>query len=60
VVDVPVALRERGSRALRGRAAAAEDHSEQKRRLMEQARQQAEGRQAAADELRSASGRFEG
>ncbi|MGW7041778.1 TIGR02677 family protein [Streptomyces avermitilis] len=59
VVDVPVALRERGSRAPRGRAAAAEDHSEQKRRLMEQARQQAEARQAAADELRSASGRFE-
>ncbi|WP_203731098.1 TIGR02677 family protein [Streptomyces sp. SID12501] len=59
VVDVPVALRERGSRAQRGRAAAAEDHSEQKRHLMEQARQQAEARQAAADELRSASGRFD-
>ncbi|WP_416978799.1 TIGR02677 family protein [Streptomyces sp. T028] len=59
VVEVPVALRERGSRAPRGRAAAVEDHAEQKRRLMEQARQQAEARQAAADELRSASGRFE-
>ncbi|WP_405908998.1 TIGR02677 family protein [Streptomyces sp. NBC_00828] len=58
VVDVPVALRERGSRAPRGRAAAAEDHAEQKRRLMEQAREQAEARRAAADELRSASGRF--
>ncbi|WP_345961560.1 TIGR02677 family protein [Streptomyces sp. BRB040] len=59
VVDVPVALRERGSRTPRGRAAAAEDHSEQKLRLMEQARAQAEARQAAADELRSASGRFD-
>ncbi|UUU21580.1 TIGR02677 family protein [Streptomyces sp. DSM 40750] len=59
VVDVPVALRERGSRAPRGRAASVEDHSEQKRRLMEQARQQAEARQAAADELLSASGRFD-
>jgi len=59
VVDVPVALRERGSRAPRGRSAAAEDHAEQKRRLMEQARQQAEARRAAADELRSASGGFD-
>ncbi|MEW2075311.1 TIGR02677 family protein [Streptomyces sp. NPDC013433] len=58
VVDVPVALRERGSRSPRGRAAA-EDHGEQKRRLVEQARQQAEARQAAAEELRSASGRFD-
>ncbi len=59
VVDVPVALRERGSRAPRGRAAAAEDHSEQKRRLLEHAREHAEARQAAADELRSAAGRFD-
>jgi uncharacterized protein (TIGR02677 family) len=59
VVEVPVALRERGSWAPRGRAAAAEDHAEQKRRLMEQARKQAEGRHAAADELLSASGRFD-
>lgn len=59
VVDVPVALRERGSRAPRGRAAAAEDHAEQKHRLMEQAREQTEARRAAADELRSASGRFD-
>ncbi|MET9384346.1 TIGR02677 family protein [Streptomyces sp. NPDC002928] len=59
VVDVPVALRERGSRAPRGRAAAVEDHGEQKRRLMEQAREQAAARQAAAAELRSASGRFD-
>lgn len=59
VVDVPVALRERGSRAPRGRAAAAEDHAEQKRRLMAAAREEAEARRAAADELRSASGRFD-
>ncbi|WP_328870956.1 TIGR02677 family protein [Streptomyces sp. NBC_00287] len=59
VVDVPVALRERGSRAPRGRAAAVEDHGEQKRRLMEQAREQAAAREAAAAELRSASGRFD-
>ncbi|MFJ3220996.1 TIGR02677 family protein [Kitasatospora sp. NPDC086801] len=57
-VEVPVALRERGSRAQRGRSAAVEDHSEQKARLLEQARGQAAARQAAADELRSASGRF--
>lgn len=59
VVDVPVALRERGSRTPRGRAASAEDHSAQKRLLMEQARQQVEARQAAAHELLSASGRFD-
>ncbi|MFI9329228.1 TIGR02677 family protein [Kitasatospora sp. NPDC052868] len=58
VVDVPVALRERGSRAQRGRSAAVEDHSVQKRRLLEEAQARAAARQAAADELRSASGRF--
>ncbi|WP_406737554.1 TIGR02677 family protein [Streptomyces sp. NBC_00853] len=58
VVEVPVALRERGSRAQRGRASAMEDHSAQKRRLQEAARAQAESRRAAADELRSAAGRF--
>ena len=59
VVEVPVALRERGSHAQRGRASAVEDHSEQKRRLQQAARAQADARRAAADELRSASGRFE-
>lgn len=59
VVDVPVALRERGSRAPRGRAAAVEDHRVQKHRLLEQAREQAAARRAAAAELRSASGRFD-
>ncbi len=58
VVEVPVALRERGSRAQRGRTAAVEDHSAQKRRLREAAREQAAARRAAADELRSAAGRF--
>ncbi|MFC7512212.1 DUF2397 family protein [Streptomyces thermocarboxydus] len=58
VVEVPVALRERGSRAQRGRTATVEDHSAQKRRLRETARERAAARAAAADELRSASGRF--
>ncbi|MEU7488134.1 TIGR02677 family protein [Streptomyces sp. NPDC042319] len=58
VVEVPVALRERGSRAQRGRASAVEDHSAQKQRLVQTARDQAAARRAAADELRSASGRF--
>ncbi|MFC8305387.1 TIGR02677 family protein [Streptomyces olivaceus] len=58
VVEVPVALRERGSRAQRGRASAVEDHSAQKQLLRETARQRAAARAAAADELRSASGRF--
>ncbi|MFD5442194.1 TIGR02677 family protein [Streptomyces tendae] len=57
-VEVPVALRERGSRAQRGRASAVEDHSAQKQLLREAARQRAAARAAAADELRSASGRF--
>ncbi|MFI6287334.1 TIGR02677 family protein [Streptomyces sp. NPDC051018] len=58
VVEVPVALRERGSRAQRGRTSSVEDHSTQKQRLREAARERAAAREAAADELRSASGRF--
>ncbi|MYS22502.1 MULTISPECIES: TIGR02677 family protein [unclassified Streptomyces] len=58
VVEVPVSLRERGSRAQRGRASVVEDHSDQKRRLQGTARAEAEARRAAADELRSGSGRF--
>ncbi|MEU9737037.1 TIGR02677 family protein [Streptomyces sp. NPDC048002] len=58
VVEVPVALRERGSRAQRGRASSVEDHSAQKERLREDARRQTAARTAAGDELRSASGRF--
>ncbi|MET8410387.1 TIGR02677 family protein [Streptomyces sp. NPDC005195] len=59
VVEVPVALRERGSRAQRGRTSSVEDHSAQKKRLREAARERAAARKAAADELRSASGRFD-
>ncbi|MFF2569981.1 TIGR02677 family protein [Streptomyces sp. NPDC058084] len=58
VVEVPVALRERGSRAQRGRTSTVEDHSAQKQRLRAAARERAAARAAAADELRSASGRF--
>ncbi|QDY78092.1 TIGR02677 family protein [Streptomyces qinzhouensis] len=58
VVEVPVALRERGSRAQRGGASSVEDHSAQKQRLREAAHERAAARAAAADELRSASGRF--
>jgi uncharacterized protein (TIGR02677 family) len=57
-VEVPVAIRERGSRAQRGRTAAAEDYSRQKQLLQRAAQDRAETRRAAADELRSASGRF--
>lgn len=60
VVEVPVALRERGSRAQRGRTASVEDHSAQKERLREAARQRGADRNAAADELCSASARFDG
>ncbi|MFE1521368.1 TIGR02677 family protein [[Kitasatospora] papulosa] len=59
VVEVPVSLRERGSRAQRGRTASVEDHSEQKERLRTAARERVAARRAAADELRSASGRFD-
>ncbi|MGW8763739.1 TIGR02677 family protein [Streptomyces sp. NPDC055815] len=58
VVEVPVALRERGSRAQRGRTSTVEDHSAQKQRLRAAARERAAARTAAADELRRASGRF--
>ncbi|WP_049570390.1 TIGR02677 family protein [Streptomyces sp. SBT349] len=58
VVEVPVALRERGSRAQRGRTSSVEDHSVQKQRLRKAARERVAARAAAADELRSASGRF--
>jgi uncharacterized protein (TIGR02677 family) len=54
VVEVPVALREQGTRTQRGRAAAAEDHRVQKRHLLERARRAEATRRAAAAELRSA------
>jgi uncharacterized protein (TIGR02677 family) len=58
VAPVPVALRERGSRATRGRAASAEDYAAQRERLRAEAAE-ASGRQhAAAAELRAASSRL--
>ncbi|MDI2125099.1 TIGR02677 family protein [Yinghuangia seranimata] len=59
VVDVPVALRERGERIARGRAAAVEDHAAQKEKLLSEAAERARLRAAAAAELRSAAGRLE-
>ncbi len=59
-VGVPVSLRERGDRASRGRTAGAEDHTEQKDRLVRQAAQVAAARQAAAAELRAAGSRLDG
>lgn len=59
-VDVPVSLRERGSRAARGRTAGAEDHTEQKKHLVEQAATAARAREAAAAELRAAGPRLDG
>ncbi|MQA97227.1 MAG: TIGR02677 family protein [Streptosporangiales bacterium] len=51
-VEVPVALRERGSRAPRGRTSGVEDHSAQKELLRSQAEAEAEARREAAAELR--------
>jgi uncharacterized protein (TIGR02677 family) len=58
VAAVPVALRERGSRAPRGRAAGAEDYAAQRERLREQAAEAAERQRAAAAELRAAAPRL--
>jgi uncharacterized protein (TIGR02677 family) len=52
---VPIALRERGSRALRGRTASAEDYAAQRERLRKEAEEEAQRRHAAAAELRAAS-----
>lgn len=57
-VEVPVSLRERGNRAVRGRAAGVEDHSAQKERLLAAAAEAARARDAAAAELRGAAGRL--
>jgi uncharacterized protein (TIGR02677 family) len=54
VAPVPVALRERGSRAPRGRAAGAEDYGQQRERLREEAALAAERQRTAAAELRAA------
>ena len=57
-VRVPVALKERGSRAPRGRTAGPEDYGEQQDRLREQAREQTRRQRAAAAELRAAGARL--
>jgi uncharacterized protein (TIGR02677 family) len=57
-IRVPIALRERGSRAPRGRAAGPEDYTEQRGRLREEAREQTRRQHAAAAELRAAGPRL--
>jgi uncharacterized protein (TIGR02677 family) len=58
VAPVPIALRERGSRAPRGRAARAEDYAAQRGRLRAEAAEAASRQRAAAAELRAASSRL--
>jgi uncharacterized protein (TIGR02677 family) len=50
-VQVPVSLRERGDRALRGKTSRVPDPTADRRRLIAEARREAEQRQAAASEL---------
>jgi uncharacterized protein (TIGR02677 family) len=58
VAPVPVALRDRGSRAPRGRDASAEDYAGQRDRLRAEAAEAARRQHAAAAELRAASSRL--
>jgi uncharacterized protein (TIGR02677 family) len=58
VAPVPVALRERGSRAPRGRTASAEDYAAQREKLRADATEAAGRQLAAAAELRAASARL--
>lgn len=58
VAPVPVALRERGSRTQRGRAASAEDYAAQRERLRAEAAEAADRQRAAAAELRAAASRL--
>jgi uncharacterized protein (TIGR02677 family) len=51
LVQVPVSLRERGDRALRGKTSRVPDPTADRRRLIAEARREAEQRQAAASEL---------
>ncbi|CUU56852.1 TIGR02677 family protein [Parafrankia irregularis] len=53
-VDVPVSLRERGDRTVRGRASRVPDTKEQTDLLMNAARERAQAREAAAAELLAA------
>jgi uncharacterized protein (TIGR02677 family) len=55
--SVPVALRERGSRAARGRSASAEDYGTQRELLQAEAAEATRRQQDAADELRAAAAR---
>ncbi|MEV5748319.1 TIGR02677 family protein [Actinoallomurus sp. NPDC052308] len=55
---VPVALKERGSRAPRGRTAGPEDYADQRARLRERAEEDARRQRAAAAELRAAGPRL--
>lgn len=57
-VPVPLALRERGSRAPRGRTAGAEDYTTQRERLRKEAEAETARRHAAAAELRAAAHRW--
>jgi uncharacterized protein (TIGR02677 family) len=50
-VQVPVSLRERGDRALRGKTSRVPDPAADRRRLIAEARREAEQRQTAASEL---------
>ncbi|HZC51242.1 MAG TPA: TIGR02677 family protein [Mycobacterium sp.] len=50
-VQVPVSLRERGDRAIRGRTSRVPDPTADRRRLIAEARREAEQRRAAASEL---------
>jgi uncharacterized protein (TIGR02677 family) len=50
-VQVPVSLRERGDRALRGKTSRVPDPAADRRRLIAEARREAEQRRAAASEL---------
>ena len=58
VAPVPVALRERGSRTPRGRAASAEDYAAQREMLRKEAAEETERQRAAAAELRAAASRL--
>ncbi|MBO2451208.1 TIGR02677 family protein [Actinomadura barringtoniae] len=60
VIGVPVALRERGSRAPKGRTAGPEDYAEQRARLRRHAEEETRRQRAAAAELRAAGPRLDG
>lgn len=57
-IHVPVALKERGSRAPKGRAAGPEDYAQQRDKLRQEAREEARRQHAAAAELRAAGPRL--